>query len=140
MAVVRDSKYLNWRYIDSPNAYKIFSVERHQLIKGFIVLTFEEGATKRGRIVEILVEQGQKAVTNLLLTQAIGYFFDQGADVINCWILEKSPAFTALEKRGFVKRETPHDLIVRSHTYGLSNEYFADDSKWYITMGDSDYF
>jgi len=140
IAIVRDSQYLNWRYVKNPMPYEIFSVEQNQSIKGFIVLKCSQEEVKRGRIVDILVESGQEKITNLLLTKAINYFLEQGVDVITCWMLEHSPIFEVLKKKGFIKRETPHDLIIRSSMPNFPNEYFSDKSKWCVTMGDSDYF
>ena len=140
IAVIRDSHFLNWRYIDNPSPYKIFGVEQNGYIKGFIVLKCSQEEVKRGQIIDILFESGQEMILDLLLTTAIKYFFEQRVDVITCWMLEHWPAFKALKKKGFIKRETPHDFIIRSLTANLPNEYFMDKSKWYITMGDSDYF
>jgi hypothetical protein len=55
-------------------------------------------------------------------------------------MLEHWPIFHALRKRGFSQRGTTHDLIVRSYVADPGNEYLADKSRWYMTMGDSDYF
>lgn len=140
IAVVRDSQYLNWRFIRNPSPYKIFCVEQDRSIKGFIVLKCFQEEVRRGRIIDIFVQSHGDAIIDVLLTAAINYFIDQGVDVVACWMLEHTPILQALKKRGFVKRETPHDLIVRSFTDDFPNEYFQDSLKWYVTMGDSDYF
>jgi hypothetical protein len=140
IAVVRDSGYLNWRYIESPTPYKIFCVETDESIKGYIVLGCYQEEVARGRIVDILTQTGEEQIMDLLLAEAINYFIDQKVDVIVCWVLEHWPIFEALRKRGFIQRETPHDLMVRSYVPHLSNEYLADRAKWYISMGDSDYY
>lgn len=140
IAVVRDSEYLNWRYVESPIPYKIFSVETNESVMGFVVLRFSQEEVGRGRIVDIVTETGREGIIDLLLTKALDYFLDQKVDVITCWMLEHWPIFHALRKRGFVKRETPHDLMVRSYVADFPNEYLTDESKWYMTMGDSDYY
>ncbi len=140
VAVVRDSEYLNWRYIESPMPYKIFGVETDEAVKGFVVLGCYRQDVFRGLIVDILAEKGQAGVVDLLLTQAINYFIDQTVDVIMCWMLEHCPVFSGLEKRGFVPRKTDHHLMVHSYVAESTNEYLADKSRWYVTMGDSDYF
>ena len=142
IAVTRDSEYLNWRYVAGPTPYKVFCVEKEEngKIKGFIVLSCYDEEVRRGRIVDLLVEVDNEQITNLLLTEAINYFIDEKVDVITCWMLEQWPAFDSLKKKGFKRRETNHDLMVRSYTTGLGKEYVADSSRWYMTMGDSDYF
>jgi len=140
LAVIRDSHYLNWRFLENPTPYKIFCVTQNESIKGFIVLKCSQEEFRRGRILDILVESAQKRIIDLLLTKAINYFLEQEVDVITCWMFEHWPIFQALKKRGFIKRESPHHLIVRSFMDDFSNEYFQDKSKWYVTMSDSDYF
>ncbi len=141
IAVARNSDYLNWRYVDAPRQYKIFGVESRQVVKGFIALGCYKEEVTRGRILDILVERGQKELVDLLVAEAINYFIDQDVDVITCWMLEGWPAFHVLKEKGFVPRQTSHDLIVRSYfSDKISNEYLADSSRWYVTMGDSDYY
>ena len=140
VAIVRDSRYLNWRYVESPVPYKIISIESDDTVQGFVVLgCFKEDAS-RGRIIDILIEQGRDDNADLLLTYAINYFIEQGVDVITCWMLKQWPVFNVLKQRGFVPRETPYDLMVRSYEKKLPHDYLADPSRWYLTMGDSDYF
>ena len=140
IAVVRDSHYLNWRYMQSPLRYKAFCVASGETIKGFVVLGCFKEDVNRGRIIDIMVEYGRRDIADLLLTHSINYFIDHRVDVITCWMLEHWTVFEALKQRNFVPRETPYDLMIRSYTEALKNEYLADASRWYLTMGDSDYF
>jgi hypothetical protein len=140
IAVVRDSKYLNWRYVDGPNFYKIFCVEKDRMIKGFVVLKcVQDGGIKRGKIVDILVEWGQETVAELLVERSVSYFAGENVDLITGWIFEHWPVFEIFRKRGFAKRKAPHYLVVNSQFVDIPKEYFLDMSKWYVTMGDSDY-
>ncbi len=141
IVVARNSDYLNWRYAHAPRRYKVFSVESRQVVKGFVALGCYKEEVTRGRILDIMAESGERELMELLLTRAINYFVDQEVDVITCWMLERWPAFHALKEKGFVPRQTPHDLIVRSYCPDkITNEYLADGSRWYVTMGDSDYY
>jgi len=141
IAVARTSDYLNWRYINTPRPYKVFSVESDQFVQGFIVVGCYKEEVSRGRILDIVVEKGQKELLDLLIARAINYFIDQQVDAVTCWMLEQWPAFHALKERGFLPRQTPHDLIVRSYfPEKVGNDYLADPSRWYVTMGDSDYY
>ncbi len=140
IALVRNSQYLNWRYIQNPSSYKIFSVEQNKFIKGFIVLKYSQEELKRGRIVDIFTEKGNNIALDLLLRSAINYFLKQNVDVVTCWMFEHWPIFHALRKHGFFKKNTPHDLIVRMLSSDFSKEYILDKHRWYLTMGDSDYY
>lgn len=140
VAVIRDCQYLNWRYVECPVPYKIYSAQENGSIKGFIVLRCFQEDIKRGRIVDIFVEKGREDIAEVLITQGINYFIDECVDVITCWMLEQWPIIESLRKRGFVKRETSHDLVIRSFATDIPNDYLTDKSKWYLTMGDSDYY
>jgi hypothetical protein len=83
---------------------------------------------------------GDTQIIHLLLAKAINYFVEANVDVITCWMLEQWPFFEALQKKGFVQRDTNHDLMVRTYVTDLEREYLNARSRWYMTMGDSDYF
>lgn len=142
IACVRDSQYLNWRYVQNPFDYKIFCIESEKdlSIKGYMVLGCYDEDIRRGRIIDIMVEAGNNQAMEMLIRKAICYFLDKQADIISCWMLDQWPAFEILKKFGFILRNTENALIVRSWKNDLDNQYLADRSKWYLTMGDSDYF
>jgi hypothetical protein len=140
ISLVRNSQYLNWRYVQNPTPYKIFCVERNDCIEGFVILKCSQEDFKRGRIVDFFVQMEKGKVADLLLTGAMNYFLEENVDVVTSWMLEHWPIYQALKKRGFVSRNTPHDLIVRSLSSEAPREYFLDQYKWYLTMGDSDYY
>jgi hypothetical protein len=139
--IVRDSEYLNWRYIRNPiENYKIFCVKDTGTIRGFIVLNiFEQEGIRRGRIADIFIEKHNTDVYNTLLNKALDYFFSERVAIVSTWAGDEW--FSSMfEKSGFSKGETPHDLIVRSYDDDIKYDYIADRKNWYLTMGDSDYF
>ena len=138
---VRDSLYLNWRYIECPlTEYKIFAVVDGGLVKGYMVLSCEEGDFLRGNIVDILVSPSEHQIAELLVQKAISYFSDLGAAVIGCWQLEHHSMFSILNKNGFIKRKKQNNFVVRSYVPDMPTEYFLDKKKWFFNMGDTDYY
>ena len=141
IAVARSSDYLNWRYVEAPQSYKIFAVQSDKAVVGFIVVGCYREDVYRGRVLDVMVEKDQQEVLDLLMARALNYFVEEQVDAVTCWMFDRWPAFNTLKERGFVPRETPHDLIVRSYfPKKVQNDYLADASRWYITMGDSDYY
>lgn len=139
---IRDADYLNWRYINNPEAtYKTIALKQTEegSIEGFIVLRTVQKEIKRGYIVDILVANNGDELVQLLLSKAVDYFYTEGVDSISCWMLEHTPIAATLKKTGFKLRETPHDLIIRSYTADVPKEYLIDKFKWYFTIGDSDF-
>jgi len=137
---VRNSLYLNWRYIDNPSEYKVFAVIEDELIKGYVVLSSEKEDVFRGNIVDILVSPSEHKVAELLIRKAIAYFDSLGVAVISCWQPEHLHTYSILKKNGFIKRETENDFVIRSYLPNTPNERFLDEKKWYFSMGDSDYY
>jgi len=154
--IVRDSAYLNWRYSLHPEVnYTSFAVvDEHNAILGFIVLEVKEkvrgfgslGAevrdVKRGEIVDILVaSQNRDKIYNILLACALRFFEEKNVDVVSCWAVEGNHLYTFLQKKGFIKRSTPHSLIVREEIPNcVSKDLIFTYSNWYITRGDSDHY
>ena len=141
IAVVRSSGYLNWRYVEAPKKYTVFGLESKDSIKGFVVLACYKEEVVRGRIVDMVLENERKDLADCLVAVALNYFVDQEVDAVTCWIPERRPAWHALRDRGFVERKTPHDLIVRSYFPEIvADDQVSDGSKWYVTMGDGDFY
>lgn len=142
--VIRDSAYLNWRYINNPvKRYKIFSYELDNKIKGFIVLTTVIEELRRGIIMDIMVDPEERDAVDYLLSAAIDFFWNEKADVITIWVPEHIPLAKLIERWGFVKRETQHNLIVRliqKDEKRVIPEYIMNPGNWYFTLGDSDYY
>jgi hypothetical protein len=154
--VVRDSAYLNWRYSLHPEVkYTSFAVvDEHDNILGFIVLEVKEKIrgfasleaelrdVKRGEIVDILVaSQNRDKIYNILLACALRYFEEADVDVVSCWAVEGNHLYAFLQKKGFIKRSTPHSLIVREEIPNcVSKDLIFTYSNWYITRGDSDHY
>ncbi len=153
--VARTSAYLNWRYADHPTVrYTTYAALKDGELKGYVVLCMRKKGeasgtiveidvdTNRGFIADIFVEPGpdHEGVTSALLKKAASHFRSQRADTIAGWILEHMDLCGSLKAFGFLKRETPHDLIVRAKDDGeITNEYLGDPTRWYIARGDSDY-
>jgi predicted N-acetyltransferase YhbS len=136
---VRDSCYLNWRFFQNPmQTYDVFCARRNGKLSGFIVLCMRaESKIRRGYIVDFLVPPQDGEVACSLIQRAVSHFHAQKADNITVWLPERAPIFDFFKRNGFLERETPHDLIVRSHGK-WANDYLADATHWFLTMGDSD--
>ena len=103
IGVVRDRKFLNWRFVDKPgDGYSIFSAERGEEIQGYIVLkNAEMFGLRLGLIVDILTV-GEDSIADSLLAEAIDYFTEMKIEVIGCLMLKHAPYFRALRKAGFI--------------------------------------
>jgi len=142
IAVVRSSEYLEWRYTRCPiKDYNIFAAVAGERLDGYVICAFymEEGI-KKGRIVDIFVEKGNKGSAGLLINRAVDYFREEGCALAVTWGLEGSWLSPLLQKASFAVKDTPHDLITRVENDVMDIDYLRDVQNWHFNMGDSDYF
>lgn len=152
LMIVRDSKYLNWRYADHPiSRYKIFAclldgADRADgasgEIAGYIVLTSTVDEVRRGMIMDIMADPSEKKVVDRLLSAAINFFQKEKMDTISLWLPEHVSLVPDIERWGFVRRETPHNLIIRisdQKVRSSKDNFFIKPDNWFFSMGDSDY-
>ena len=137
--IIRDMKYLNWRYVEKPgDEYIIFVARRRKEIVGYIVLKIQTGPMIRGLIIDILTLPGENAVAERLITRATEYLRGEGVAMISCMMLRDTPYYATLRKLGFMRRSS--GVLFGACLIGqdLPKEILADPGNWYYTWGDSD--
>jgi GNAT superfamily N-acetyltransferase len=136
--VIKDKKYLNWRYVAKPgNEYKRLIAKRQDEIAGFIVFNFEKGSPDRGYIMDILTAPGEDAVGETLITRAVACLKADGAAMISCLMLQDTPYYRTLRKLGFMRRPGA-GLCVRVFDRNIPREFVKDPGNWYYVIGDDD--
>lgn len=145
ISIVRDSRYLNWRYFEKPSAdYKVLAARRGNEIAGYIVLgSKEEGGLKTGYIVDILSSPNDVLAITDLISTAVEHFQREKYDLVNCWIMKESESsrlyYRILRDFGFFQFSSrSHPLIARVNSPQLVPDLVYDASNWFVTAGDSD--
>lgn len=134
--MVRDSAYLEWRFLTNPDEYTIWSVRDSQQLVGYIV-------TKPGLwrglkvlyIADYLMLPGEESVFDEALTAILQYAQSQKMDMINCWCVGTSEFARLLRKRGFLRFK---DVSIICYANELGNRVINANYKWHFTMADSD--
>lgn len=139
IALVRDHRYLNWRYFARPDAhYFAIVARRDEKVQGYAVLSKRKSGTRNvGYIVDVL--SGSKDVLFSLIHASNAYLRRQSVDSIRCWMQRSQSAFQALKRNGFIPRPFQR---MRLTARVNSNEFFQTYKKageWYVTPGDSDW-
>ena len=144
LMVVRDSAYLNWRYIEAPGReYAAFAARSEGKVRALIVLRAAPlGRLSAGLIVDLVVEaSGEGRAAGRLLIDHAGVFFrDQDLDMLATLSLRHTDEFRLFRASGFrmqPKFVEPHPLhlVVRSHAEEANAAY--DLHNWFLTLGDS---
>lgn len=144
---VKDSSYLNWRYIQHPDAeYQVLCLEKKATgeILGFIVLGIKYRHLPTGYIVDLVTPRNSNGkVARALLTRAILEFRRQKMAMVVCWMFSHAHNFGELTQLGFrYRQETGRDLII--HVLNPERSFLLLDllnkaESWYISIGDSDF-
>jgi hypothetical protein len=125
--VVRDGRYLNWRYVDSPRDYRLFQEERG----GFAVVGFTR---RRGLRVALLMEliAGNDECGSLLRSALAAA---RGSAVL---LAVPSPVLTRsrLLRHGFLPTTYRLDFMGK----GLAEPLDARSEAWTVSFGDTDFF
>jgi GNAT superfamily N-acetyltransferase len=139
---VRDTAYLNWRYLRHPiYRYTFLAVEEADAIAGFAVLRDDPGDVHRGLILEFLTAPEREDIQHLLLEKIIAYFRERGVAVIVCWMFPHAPYYKTFKRHMFVDRRG--DLIVLTSPSREDEELRTDlrnPLNWYISCGDDESF
>lgn len=137
--VVRDQKYLNWRYVDVPDRhYTRLVAGRADDIAGFVVFSCAvvEG-TRTGCIVDVVAESGE--VAECLIAAAAGRCREMKAALIWSARIAGTPLAGAFRRQGFITAPRSRSIVVKGWTNSpeLAAE-LREAGHWFLQMGDSD--
>jgi hypothetical protein len=125
--VLRDSRYLNWRYVESPREYRLFEAD----LGGFGVVGFTR---KRGvKLALILDLVGEDDDVGLLIRGALAAA--RGSVAL---LAIPSPTLprARLLRYGFVPTRYKLDLIGK----GLAEPLDSRSEAWTVSLGDTDFY
>lgn len=136
ISVVRDRRYLQWRYVDNPgDQYRIFACEDRRTIAGYAVLKRYE---KELHIVDILSRDADTGVR--LVRRAATVAAEQGLRVLSTWLNPGLELHRELERLGFQPGAPVTYFCVLPLAPEAGMRAARDYRNWYLTMGDSDVY
>jgi hypothetical protein len=139
--VVRDCRYLNWRYCERPDAtYMHYGLERGSDLDGFLVArlrTFQ--GMPWGYLVDFLTAENSSDALSSLIGEAIDEFRRRGVAAVVCYATDAA-ARNALFRRGFfpVPQRKPIRFVRFLRAARTDLARFSAMGAWYLTMGDGD--
>lgn len=138
VAVVKDTNYLNWRYIDNPiNDYDLFEFEDGEFV---VCKKFPSFDVKGAFEVDII----ECSISNDLakIKQMIGHVIGSYGDIIkiNTWMSLNDARHITFERAGFhiIGPNTYQGIRVMNDN--LSVDQMSNSKEWYLSMGDSDVY
>lgn len=141
--VVRDQKYLNWRYSKPGFNYQIFVAESGNDVVGYAVTGIKKNAEETvGNIVDIVVDNTY-GVDSALIKRALLDLSSRKVDYALCWMLPDRGIYTILRSFGFTEIEAfpaVNIVYVVFNFEEVDEMYIKETKNWYLTMADSDTF
>lgn len=146
VAIIRKSKYLNWRYVSKPNNnYKIFALGDSE-IKGYIVVkVFKSNGIRIGNIIDLFAPRDSKIINNIL-ENALIYFNSKRVDLVVCYHKDRFLSQCLLGVGLSATSDTNYEKVFSQMWLGGSNfcprvsdKIFLDKLRWFVMMGDSDW-
>lgn len=145
IGVIRDSKYLNWRYFQKPEEeYIVFAIKSNELLKGYVVLKIEERFNlKIGLIIDIITDPSNMAYQDYLINYAIFYFKKKKVDIISVIMFPHWRYYESLKRYKFIKiikKFFPEEIHfgARKNSDNFDFQLVKDPKSWYLTWGDTD--
>ncbi len=86
-ALVRDSRYLNWRYVDCPTPYRIWGAHRHEEMLGYLV-AFLARTQPIATILDFYTHPADEEGAAALLNVAVNDMLQAGTQAVYSWTLQ----------------------------------------------------
>lgn len=136
IAVIKSQAYLQWRYREHPtNSYANIIVSNKQGITSHVVLKIYNNTLD---IVDMRAATREEA--EYLLESAVSYAVENKLQTIQGWAPIHHFIYSLYKKAGFEAGSPVFNFGGRLLVNRLNKNDFADYSRWYVQMGDSDVF
>ncbi|MBP7087888.1 MAG: GNAT family N-acetyltransferase [Candidatus Omnitrophica bacterium] len=136
----KDKNYLDWRYLNTPFKYSIFSCNQkvQNNFYGYIIIKEE---FDKAYLVDILLKREAQDKLDIFLTiLEKEYLHTQKIITLESWCSKKDPYYQKLMNFKFKPLNEPRNLYFTCRPFsGVSDGFFIDEHFFY-TMGDSDLF
>lgn len=134
VALVRDAQYLNWRYVDNPDTYLTYGLNRNEELVGLIVLrtTLRRGV-EVGEIMDYLCPADEPEILNLLVHVALVDFKDRGCGLAQAWSIKGTRLDQLLKRAGLRLRRDGVKFLISPE---LATPAMHDPEAWLLTQGD----
>ncbi len=135
--LVRDKKYLEWRYVSAPNRYLILIARSKEgEVSGYMIARISDMEDRRvGFMVDFLTLENNRRVFNRLVVALLEVFRSNKVDIISTWAVKGNFYYKNLVRLGFLPWTKIPLICYKSQ---LGNKILNKAYKWHFTMGDSD--
>jgi hypothetical protein len=139
--IIRDQRYLKWRYRDRPDAeYLMYGYARGAELDAYLVARLGIYENVRwGYLVDFLAPEDSRGVLRPLIDEAVNQLRRDGAAGVLCHVNDKMTR-AELFRRGFFPLPQRNPVLFGpffTRPTELKDKFVSPDS-WYVTRGDGD--
>jgi GNAT superfamily N-acetyltransferase len=139
LAVCRDAKYLNWKYVEPPHVrYSIAALKRDETIGGYAV--YRHLQEPRGRVtllVDFLADPNDVVGLQTLLRWVDREARAADSDKVRTLALHAG--FRQILKRsGYLSVTSDVELTAKVNALQVDASFYEHTDAWHVTLGDSD--
>ena len=135
VALVRDARYLNWRYVHNPDPYHCFGFARKGRLCAVVVLKYTlRRGIRIGEIVDVIADLADTALLDTLFGFVFGECFRAGCGVVESWGVAAARWGALLRRHGLkmTKKKRVKFLLSPDAAY----PGWSDPDAWVLTQGD----
>ena len=139
IAVRRDARYLNWKFIEPPHVrYSAALLRRGEEVDGYVVYRhLREPQGRVTQIVDLLAdpsdERGLKTLARWIDREARA----ADSDKIRCYATHASIR-RVLRRSGYFVVKSGVDITVKVNAAGVAGNFYSAADDWHFTLGDGD--
>jgi len=136
---LKDIEYLNWRYFKRPDTpYTVYVAREQGTMQGYVVVRCKKDTGKlNGRIVDLMVANGDEKTIRFLMRASEAYFRESGVRQVRAYAIKGSFIEGELMKFGF------SGCFVSDPVFPLMGEYTDEKlfihNAWCVSFADSDF-
>jgi hypothetical protein len=140
VSVVRDSAWVNWRYLDAPaRAYRVVLAERAGQPVGYAAYRVEaHRGGQAGFIGELFTPQADTRARRMLIGRALQALHAAGADNAIALAVPGSPVYQDLKGAGFLHGRGAFSVQIVPLDPALPMDVLRDPRSWNMAGGDFD--
>jgi Acetyltransferase (GNAT) domain len=140
VSVVRDSAWVNWRYLDAPAfAYRVLLAERAGQPIGYATYRVEgHPGGRAGFIAELFVSQGDPRGRGELIARTLAALHAEGADNAITLAVPDTALYQSLKGAGFLRGRGAFSVQIVPLGPDLPMDVLRDPRNWRMAGGDFD--
>ncbi|MFL5805804.1 MAG: GNAT family N-acetyltransferase [Roseiflexaceae bacterium] len=140
VSVVRDSAWVNWRYLDAPaSAYRVLLAERDGQPVGYAAYRVAgHPGGRAGFIAELFVAPGDEHERRALIARTLAALYAEGADNAITLAVPDTALYQSLQGAGFLRGRGAFSVQIVPLDPALPMDLLRDPHSWDMAGGDFD--